>query len=69
MATEIILKVMEEIERLLGAGFIRTTRYVEWLSNIVLVLKKNGKLRVCIDFRDINKETPKDKYPMPITNM
>uniref|UniRef100_A0A151UFG0 Retrovirus-related Pol polyprotein from transposon opus n=1 Tax=Cajanus cajan TaxID=3821 RepID=A0A151UFG0_CAJCA len=30
------------------------------------VIKKNGKLRVCIDFRDLNLATPKDKYPMPI---
>ena len=31
--------------------------------------KKNGKLRVCIDFRDLNKATPMDGYPMPITDM
>ena len=31
--------------------------------------KKNGKLRVCIDFRDLNKATPMDGYPMPIANM
>jgi hypothetical protein len=32
------------------------------------VLKKNGKLRVCIDFRDLNKATPMDGYPMPIAD-
>ena len=31
--------------------------------------KKNGKLRVCIDFKDLNKATPMDGYPMPIANM
>ena len=31
--------------------------------------KKNGKLRVCIDFRDLNKVTPMDGYPMPIADM
>ena len=51
MANEVILKVKEEIKRLLQAGFIRPVRYIEWLSNIVLVLKKNSKLCVCIDFR------------------
>ena len=66
MANKVILKVKEEIERLLKAGFIRTARYVEQLSNIVPVIKKNGKLRVCIDFRDINRATPKDEYPMLI---
>ena len=69
MAAEIILKVKEEVEHLLEAGFIRTSRYVECLSNIVPVLKKNEKLRVCIDFRDVNKATPKDEYPMPIADM
>nr|KYP55434.1 Transposon Ty3-G Gag-Pol polyprotein [Cajanus cajan] len=65
-APEVVEKIKEEIERLLKAKFIRTSRYVEWVSNIVPVTKKNGKLRVCIDFRDLNKATPKDEYPMPI---
>ncbi|XP_020229218.1 uncharacterized protein LOC109810221 [Cajanus cajan] len=63
---EVIERIKEEIERLLKAKFIRTSRYAEWISNIVPVIKKNGKLRVCIDFRDLNTATPKDEYPMPI---
>ena len=46
MAPDIILKVEEEIERLVTTNFIRPVRYVERLSNIVPVLKKNGKLRI-----------------------
>nr|KYP33891.1 Transposon Ty3-G Gag-Pol polyprotein [Cajanus cajan] len=65
-APEVIKKIKEEIERLLKAKFIRTLRYPEWISNIVPVIKKNGKLRVCIDFRDLNMATPKDEYPMSI---
>nr|KYP65426.1 Transposon Ty3-I Gag-Pol polyprotein [Cajanus cajan] len=65
-APEVIEKIKEEIERLLKAKFIRTSRYAEWISNVVPVIKKNGKLRVCIDFRDLNTATPKDEYPMPI---
>jgi hypothetical protein len=42
MAPNIILKVKEEIKRLVAANFIRLARYVEWLSNIVPVVKKNG---------------------------
>nr|KYP57391.1 Retrotransposable element Tf2 [Cajanus cajan] len=63
---QVIGKIKEEIERLLKAKFIRTSRYVEWISNIVPVIKKNGKLRVCIDFRDLNVAMPKDEYPMPV---
>nr|XP_025692964.1 uncharacterized protein LOC112795239 [Arachis hypogaea] len=42
---------------------------MEWVSNIVPVMKKSGKLRVCIDFRDLNNATPKDEYFMPIADM
>jgi hypothetical protein len=61
--------VKEEINWLLDAKFIRPCRYTDWISNIVHVEKKGTKkLRVCIDFRDLNKETPKDEYPMPIAD-
>jgi hypothetical protein len=43
---------------------------VEWVSNIVSTEKKNtGKIQVCIDFRNLNKVTPKDEYLMPIADM
>jgi len=61
--------ITEEIDSLLKYGFIRTARYVDWLANIVPVVKKNGTLRVCIDFRDLNLATPKDEYPMPVVEM
>ena len=61
--------IKKEIERLLEAKFIRPYRYVEWISSVVPVYKKNEKLRVCIDFRDLNRATPMDGYPMPIADM
>jgi hypothetical protein len=60
--------VKAEIQRLYDAGFIRPCRYAEWISSIVPVIKTNGKVRVCIDFRDLNKATPKDEYPMPVAD-
>ena len=63
------MKVKEEIEKLLKVEFIIPTRYVQWLANIVPVMKKNGKLRVCVDFRDLNATIPKDTYVMPIADM
>ena len=42
---------------------------MQWLENIVPVMKNNGKLRVCEDFKDLNAATPKDMYVMPMTNM
>ena len=55
-----------EITKLIEAKFIKQCRYAEWISNVVPVYKKNGKLRVCIDFRNLNKATPMDGYPMPV---
>ena len=53
-----------EVKKLLEAGFIREVTYPEWLANIVLVKKSNGKWRVCIDYTDLNKAYPKD-FPLP----
>ena len=69
MSNEVELKVKKEIEKVLKAKFIKPTRYVQWLENIVLVMKKNRKLRVCVDFRDLNISTPKDMYVMHIADM
>jgi hypothetical protein len=60
--------IKAEITKLLEVGFIRQCPYAEWISNIVHVYKKNGKLRVCIDFRDLNKATPMDGYRMPVAD-
>jgi hypothetical protein len=58
------------VERVLDAGFIRPCQYVEWVSIIISMEKKNtDKIWVCIDFRNLNKATPKDEYPMPIADM
>ena len=57
--------VVEEVERLLSAGSIAEVRYPEWLANPVVVKKKNGKWRMCVDFTDLNKACPKDSYPLP----
>ena len=60
--------IKAEITHLYDDGLIRLCRYAEWISNIVPVIKKNRKLKVCIDFRDLNKATPKDEYLMPIVD-
>jgi hypothetical protein len=66
---EVLADMKKEVERLIEAKFIRPWRYAEWISNIVPVYKKNGKMRVCIDFRDLNRGTPMDGYPMPIADL
>ena len=44
---------------------IKEVDYPEWLANVVIVQKKNGKWRVCVDYTDLNKACPKDPYPLP----
>ena len=57
--------VAEEVKKLLEAGFIGEVYYPDWLANVVMVRKNNGKWRMCVDFTDLNRACPKDSYPLP----
>ncbi|KAA0054065.1 hypothetical protein E6C27_scaffold318G001370 [Cucumis melo var. makuwa] len=63
---ELISQIKEEVNKLIKAEFIREVKYPTWVANIVPVRKKNGQLRVCVDFRDLNNACPKDDFPLPI---
>jgi hypothetical protein len=63
MSEERKLAAQAEVQRLLDANIIREVKYLEWMANVVLVLKKNGKMRMCIDFTDLNKACRKDPFP------
>eukprot|EP00253_Pinus_taeda_P022003 PITA_22003 len=57
--------VKEELQKLLDARFIYPISDSEWVSPLVLVPKKNGKWRICVDYRELNKATKKDHFPLP----
>jgi hypothetical protein len=57
--------VKEELDKLLKTRFIRPVEITEWVFPVVLALKKNGKLRVCVNYKALNKVTKKDRYPLP----
>ena len=53
------------MDKLHKAKFIKVVLYPQWVANIVPVIKKNGQVRICIDFRDLNRACPKDDFPLP----
>lgn len=57
--------IEREIRKLLQAKIIIALRYSEWVANLVLVHKKNREIRVCVDFRNLNRESLKDNYLLP----
>lgn len=57
--------IADEVQKLIKAEFIQEVDYPEWLANVVLVKKANGKWRMCVDFTDLNKACPKDSFPLP----
>ena len=57
--------IKEKVQKLTTAEFIREIYYSDWLANVVMVKKANGKWRMCVDFTDLNKACPKDSYPLP----
>ncbi|XP_073261648.1 uncharacterized protein [Populus alba] len=62
---DVWIKVKTELEKQWNAGFLEVVKYPQWVSNIVVVPKKEGKIRVCVDFRNLNKASPKDDFPLP----
>lgn len=57
--------VKDELWKLLKVDFIYTISESQWVSPLVVVPKKNGKWRICVDYRELNKETLKDHFPLP----
>ena len=55
----------KEVLKLLTAGFIYPVENAEWVSPVVVTPKKNGKWRVCVDYRPLNEATKRDHFPLP----
>lgn len=57
--------VQKQLQKLLAAGIIRQTRHSSWCSNLVVVRKNNGTVKLCVDFRNLNLACKKYNYPLP----
>ena len=56
---------MTEVKKLIQAIFIHSMEDFEWVSSIVVTPKKNGKWRICVDFKTLNVATKRDPFPLP----
>ena len=56
---------MDEMNKLLAANFIREVYYPEWLADVVMVKKANGKWRMYVDFTNLNNVCLKDSFTLP----
>ncbi|XP_017970398.1 PREDICTED: uncharacterized protein LOC108660657 [Theobroma cacao] len=68
MKPEMLLKIKEEVKKQLDARFLEVAKYLEWVANIVPIPKKDGKVRMCVDYRDLNRAILKDNFPLPHIN-
>ena len=59
------MKIKEEVEKQLKASYLTAIAYSDWVANIVPVPKKDGKVRMCVDYKDLNQANPKDNFPLP----
>ena len=61
------LEVQKHVQALLDAGFLKEVTYLTWLSNVIMVIKSNGKWHMCIDYTNLNKTCP--KYSCPLSSI
>ncbi|XP_026420294.1 uncharacterized protein LOC113316297 [Papaver somniferum] len=58
-------QIDKELQKMMNSGIIRPAKYPEWIGNMVIFPKKNNRIRICIDFSDLNTACPKDSFPLP----
>src|SRR5436853_3481195 len=66
---DIIDAIEFEVRKLIDSGFICEEQHPDWVANNVPVTKKNGSIRICIDFQNLNDACPMDEFPLPVTGI
>ncbi|KAA3480404.1 hypothetical protein EPI10_020835 [Gossypium australe] len=62
---DVLLKIKEEVKKQFDTSFLQVVKYSKWVANTVFIPKKDGKVRMCVDYKDLNKASPKDNFPLP----
>ena len=62
---KVVSIIEKEIKKLFDAKIIVTLRFSKWVANLVPIRKKNGEIRLCVDFINLNRVSLKDNYPLP----
>jgi len=57
--------IRKELDKMLDVNIIFPVWYSKWVANLVPIWKKNGDIRLCIDFHDLNWVSVKDNFPLP----
>ena len=65
MCPEMSEKIKVEVMKQFNEGFLAVTFYPQWVANVVPISKKYGKVRMCVDYNDLNREGPKYDFPLP----
>ncbi|RDY05265.1 hypothetical protein CR513_10904, partial [Mucuna pruriens] len=65
MKPNVALKIKEEVKKQWNARFLTVANYPQWVANIVPVPEKDGKVRMCVNYRDMNRASPKENFPFP----
>jgi len=61
--------IESEVKKLKDFGFVGEEQHSNWVANIILVPKKNGKIQICINYHDLNVACPKDEFSLSITDV
>ena len=65
MRPDISENIQAEVMKQFNVGFLVVTSYPQWVDNVVPLPKKDGKVRMCVDYRDLNRASPKDNFSLP----
>ena len=65
MRPDISEKIKAEVMKQFDVGFLAVTSYPQWVANVVSVPKKDGKVRMCVDYMDLNRASLKNDFPLP----